>query len=259
MIKIKKPDEIEKMRVAGAVVARTLAVLSQSIVPGKTTTGDLDALAESMLAEAGAVPSFKGYKGYPSATCISVNEVVVHGIPGPRTLQPGDIVGVDLGAIVNGYHGDGATTIAVGEISGEAKRLLRVTQEALHKGIEQARTGRRIGDIGAAIQEHVERNGYSVVRNLVGHGIGRSMHEDPQVPNFGEWGRGVKIREGMTLAIEPMVNQGSYVINTLDDHWTVVTKDKSLSAHFEHTVAVTSKGPDILTLEPGRGGVSING
>jgi methionyl aminopeptidase len=259
MIRIKKPDEIEKMRVAGGVVARTLAGLQGAIVPGKTTTADLDALAVELLTREGAVASFKGYRGYPSTICASVNEVVVHGIPGPLTLNAGDILGVDLGAIVNGYHGDSALTFAVGEISGEAKRLLRVTQEALYKGIEQARPGQRIGDIGAAIQEYAERNGYSVVRDLVGHGIGRDMHEDPQVPNFGQWRQGIKLREGMTLAIEPMINVGGYSIQTLEDHWTIVTRDGSLSAHFEHTVAITARGADILTVDHSRGGISVNG
>jgi methionyl aminopeptidase len=259
MIRIKKPDEIRKMRVAGAVVARTLASLSRAIVPGKTTTSDLDAWAAELLAREGAIPSFKGYRGYPANICASVNEVVVHGIPGPLTLKEGDILGIDLGAIVGGYHGDAALTVPVGEISEKAQRLLRVTREALFMGIDQARPGRRIGDIGAAIQEYAERNGYSVVRDLVGHGIGRDMHEDPQVPNFGQRGHGVKLREGMTLAIEPMVNAGVYSINTLADHWTIVTRDGSLSAHFEHTVAVTAQGPDILTIEPDGGGISVNG
>ena len=255
MIRIKRPDEIEKMRVAGGVVARTLAGLSAAIVPGETTTADLDALAVELLTREGAVGSFKGYRGYPATICASVNEVVVHGIPGPVPLKPGDILGIDLGAIVNGYHGDGALTIPIGEISEKAKRLLRITQDALHKGIEQARPGQRIGDIGAAIQEYVEANGYSVVRDLVGHGIGRDMHEDPQVPNFGQWRQGIKLREGMTLAIEPMVNVGGHSINTLEDHWTIVTRDGSLSAHFEHTVAITARGADILTVDRGRGGI----
>lgn len=259
MIRIKRPDEIEKMRVAGGVVARTLSGLSGAIVPGKTTTADLDALAVELLTGEGAIGSFKGYRGYPSTICASVNDVVVHGIPGPITLKEGDILGIDLGAIVNGYHGDGALTIAVGEISAEARRLLKVTQDALHKGIDQARPGQRIGDIGAAIQEYAERNGYSIVRDLVGHGIGRDMHEDPQVPNFGQWRQGIKLREGMTLAIEPMVNVGGYPIRTLEDHWTIVTRDGSLSAHFEHTVAITAQGPDILTVDRGRGGISVNG
>jgi methionyl aminopeptidase len=249
MIRIKKPEEIEKMRVPGKVVARTLADLTRAIVPGQTTTGDLDKMAEELLAKAGARASFKGYRGYPATICASVNEQVVHGIPGPRVLQSGDIVGIDLGAIVDGYHGDGAVTAPVGEISEDAKRLLRVTREALYKGIEQARPGKRLGDLSHAIQEYAERHGYSIVRDLVGHGIGRDMHEEPQVPNFGKPGRGVVLREGMTLAIEPMVNIGRYEVHTLMDHWTIVTRDRSLSAHFEHTVAITAQGPDILTAE----------
>jgi methionyl aminopeptidase len=249
MIKIKKPEEIEKMRAAGKVVARTLAGLAASIVPGKTTTKDLDELAQSMLASAGAKASFKGYRGYPATICASVNEEVVHGIPSPRVLQVGDVCGIDLGAIMNGYHGDAALTVSVGEISDEAKRLLRVTREALFAGIDEARPGKRLGDISAAIQLYVERHGYSVVRDLVGHGIGKDMHEDPQVPNFGKSGQGVQLKEGMTLAIEPMVNIGGPAIQTLLDHWTIVTRDKSLSAHFEHTVAITRNGPDILTLD----------
>ncbi|MDO8683620.1 MAG: type I methionyl aminopeptidase [Armatimonadota bacterium] len=250
MIKIKRPEEIEKMRVSGGIVAWTLAELTRAIVPGKTTTDELNRLAERLLAEAGAAASFKGYRGYPATICASVNEEVVHGIPSPRVLQPGDILGIDLGAIKNGYHGDGAVTVPIGEISDEARRLLRVTREALFKGIEQARPGKRIGDIGSAIQRHAESHGYSVVRDLVGHGIGRDMHEDPQTPNYGKPGEGVWLKEGMTLAIEPMVNIGGYAIETLADHWTIVTRDRSLSAHFEHTVAITAKGPDILTLPP---------
>jgi len=249
MIRIKKPDEIEKMRTAGKLVARVLADLARSIVPGQTTTGDLDELAERLISEAGARASFKGYRGYPSSVCVSINEVVVHGIPGPRVLKPGDIVGIDLGAIVDGYHGDSAVTAPVGDVSHGAKRLLRVTREALYKGIEQARAGKRMGDLSSAIQRHVEGHGFSVVRDLVGHGIGRDMHEEPQVANYGQPGQGALLREGMTLAIEPMVNVGGPAIVTLEDHWTVITEDKSLSAHFEHTVAVTAHGPDILTVE----------
>lgn len=249
MIRIKKPEEIEKMRAAGKVVAQTLAGLASSIVPGKTTTKDLDDLAQSLLANAGARASFKGYRGYPATICASVNEEVVHGIPSPRVLKAGDVCGIDLGAIVNGYHGDAALTVPVGDISDEAKSLLRVTREALFAGIEQARPGKRLGDISAAIQLYVERHGYSVVRDLVGHGIGKDMHEDPQVPNFGRAGQGVQLKEGMTLAIEPMVNIGGPAIQTLLDHWTIVTRDRSLSAHFEHTVAITRNGPDILTLD----------
>jgi methionyl aminopeptidase len=248
MVRIKTPEQIEKMRVAGQVVARTLEAMQRCIVPGKTTTGELDALAERLLAEQGAVPSFKGYRGYPSSTCISINEVVVHGIPGERVIEAGDIVGIDLGAIVDGWHGDSAVTLPVGEVSDEARRLMRVTREALFRGIAEAKVGNRLSDISHAIQQFAERHGYSVVRDLVGHGIGSQMHEDPQVPNFGKPGRGIALEEGMTLAIEPMVNAGMYEVESLRDGWTVVTRDRKLSAHFEHTVAIRAAGPEILTL-----------
>lgn len=251
MITRKSRDEIEKMRAAGRVVASALKQLAESIVPGKTTTADMDALAEEIILRHGAIPSFKGYKGYPNATCIAINHEVVHGIPGPRLLQEGDIVGIDLGAILDGYHADSAITVPVGEVSPEAERLMKVTREALFAGIRMARAGNRLTDISHAIQEYVERHHYSVVRDLVGHGIGTSMHEEPQVPNFGRPGRGPRLEVGMTLAIEPMVNAGSPQVETLRDGWTIVTRDGSLSAHFEHTVAVTERGPDILTLRPG--------
>lgn len=248
MIKIKTPEEIEKMRVAGQVVARTIETLVSSIVPGKTTTIELDRLAEKYLVEQGAKPSFKGYRGYPNTICVAINEEVVHGIPGERILQPGDILGIDLGAIIDGYHGDSALTVPIGEVSEEAQKLLRVTREALFKGIAQAKSGKRLSDISHAIQKYAERHGYSVVREMVGHGIGSQMHEEPQVPNYGKPGRGPVLQKGMTLALEPMVNVGGYEIESLADKWTVVTKDRSLSAHFEHTVAVSDKEPDILTL-----------
>ena len=247
MIILKSRDEIEKMRAAGQVVAVALTELSRAAVPG-VTTGELDHLAEDILRSHAAIPSFLGYKGYPNATCISVNYEVVHGIPGARELKEGDIVGVDLGAIVGGYHGDSAMTLQIGEISAEARRLVKTTQEALYAGIRMARIGNRLGDVSNAIQKHAERQGYSVVRDLVGHGIGREMHEEPQVPNFGPPGRGPVLEEGMTLAIEPMVSAGRHHVETLSDGWTAVTKDRSLSAHFEHTVAVRSSGPDVLTV-----------
>jgi methionyl aminopeptidase len=253
MIKIKTPEEVEKMRVAGQVVARTIEALVSSIVPGKTRTIDLDTLAEKVIAEHGGIPSFKGYRGYPSSVCVAINEEVVHGIPGNRAILDGDIVGIDIGAIVDGYHGDSAVTVPVGAVSDEARRLLRIAREALFRGIAQAKAGNRLQDVSHAIQEYAERHGYSVVRDLVGHGIGSEMHEEPQVPNFGKPGRGPVLKRGMTLAIEPMVNAGGYAVEQLEDRWTVVTKDRSLSAHFEHTVAVTDKEPDILTLRRDEG------
>jgi methionyl aminopeptidase len=251
MIILKSESEIEKMRAAGKVVAAVLVELEASIVPGKTTTMELDCLAEEVLSRHGATPSFKGYKGYPNAICIAVNEEVVHGIPGPIRLGEGDIVGIDVGAILDGYQADAAITVAVGRVSPQAEALIRATRQALFAGIRKARVGGRLTDISYAIQECAERHGFSVVRDLVGHGIGRDMHEDPQVPNFGRPDRGPRLREGMTLAIEPMLNAGDYQIESLPDGWTIVTKDRSLSAHFEHTVAITRNGPDILTLRPG--------
>lgn len=253
MIKLKTPEEVEKMRVAGQVVARTIEALVSSIVPGKTKTIDLDKLAEKVIIEHGGIPSFKGYRGYPSSVCIAINEEVVHGIPGNRVIEDGDIVGIDIGAIVNGYHGDSAVTVPVGAVSDEARRLLRVAREALFRGIAQAKAGNRLSDVSHAIQDYAERHGYSVVRDLVGHGIGSQMHEEPQVPNFGKPGRGPVLQKGMTLAIEPMVNAGRYEVEQLEDRWTIITRDGSLSAHFEHTVAVTDNEPDILTLRRDEG------
>ncbi|MGB9618957.1 MAG: type I methionyl aminopeptidase [Armatimonadota bacterium] len=259
MIIKKTAAEIEKMRVAGAAVARCIQEIIERIEPGKTTTLDIDLMAEELIRKYGGISSFKNYRGYPNTVCVAVNEEVVHGIPSDRILMPGDILGIDLGIMVDGWHGDAAVTIAVGGVaSKEAKRLLRVTREALYKGIEQARPGKRLSDIGHAIQEHVERNGFSIVRDLVGHGIGRSLHEDPHVPNYGKPGCGVRLEEGMTLAIEPMVNAGDYRVETLDDKWTVVSKDRSLSAHFEHTVAIRRDGPDILTLAPTGEALSVD-
>ena len=260
MIIKKTPREIEKMRAAGAVVARCLKGIVDNIVPGRTTTLDIDKMAEDLIAKYGAVSSFKNYRGYPNTVCVAVNEEVVHGVPGHRALMPGDILGIDLGVILNGWHGDAATTVVVGgHGSPEAIRLLNVGKEALFKGIEKARPGNKLSDIGHAVQRHVEEHGYSVVRDLVGHGIGRDMHEDPHVPNYGKPGKGVRLAEGMTLAIEPMVNAGGYEVETLGDSWTVVTKDRSLSVHFEHTVAITKDGPDILTHLPAREALSVNG
>jgi methionyl aminopeptidase len=211
------------------------------------TTEELNALVDEYIRSKGAEASFKGYNGYPASICASVNEEVVHGIPGKKVLKEGDIISIDVGAHKGGFHGDAAVTVPVGRIGKEARRLLDVTRSALMKGIEMARPGNHLGDISHAIQREVEEHGYSVVRKLVGHGIGRRMHEDPQVPNYGSAGRGVLLREGMVLAIEPMVNAGGHDVRVLEDDWTVVTADGSLSAHFEHTVAIRNGGPDILT------------
>src|SRR5262245_439416 len=228
------------MRDAGRLVADVLTALSAQVAPG-VSTADLDAVAEKMIAAAGATPAFKGYHGYPASICASINDEVIHGIPsGRRLLQPGDIISIDVGASLEGYFGDSAITLPVGQVSEEAARLLTVTEEALYKAIDVARPGGRISDIGHAVQKHVEAYGFSVVREFVGHGIGQKMHEEPQVPNYGEAGRGPRLAEGMVLAIEPMVNAGKPAVKVLSDGWTAVTRDKSLSAHFEHTVAITA-------------------
>ncbi len=250
MIALKTRDEIEKMRAAGKVVARTLRLMSEEIIPGKTSPSDLDALAGRIVAEAGGVPSFLNYRGFPANTCISVNQVVVHGIPTAEPLQEGDIVSLDMGVLLDGWHADGAWTYPVGKIEPEAQRLLNVTRESLYQGIAKAKVGNRIGDIAFAVQKYVESNGYSVVRDLVGHGIGRNLHEEPgSVPNFGKPGTLEFIRDGMTICIEPMVNQGTFKVKTLPDKWTLVTTDGKLSAHFEHTIAITRQGTEILTQE----------
>jgi methionyl aminopeptidase len=235
------------MREAGRLVAEVLTTLASLVAPG-VTTADLDAVAEERILAAGATPAFKGYHGYPATICASVNEEVIHGIPsGRRVLQEGDIVSIDVGASLDGYYGDSAITLPVGQVSEEAALLLRATEESLYKAIEVARPGNRISDIGHAVQRHVEAFGFSVVREFVGHGIGQRMHEEPQVPNYGEPGRGPRLSEGMVLAIEPMVNAGRQAVRVLADGWTAVTRDGSLSAHFEHTVAVTAGDPWILT------------
>lgn len=249
MIVIKSPAEIEKIRAAGRLLARILRTLSESITPGVTTTADLDALAAILVKEAGGRAAFKGYMGYPAHICASVNQQVVHGLPSNRVLMSGDIVSIDMGVELDGYYADAAITVPIGEITPEARRLLDITRQALYVGIDQAQVGKRIGDIASAIQKFVERHGYSVVRELVGHGVGRKIHEDPPVPNYGKPGSGPVLREGMTLAIEPMVNQGKPQVVCLADKWTIVTEDGKLSAHFEHTVAITRKGPLILTVE----------
>ncbi|MGE5573433.1 MAG: type I methionyl aminopeptidase [Bacteroidota bacterium] len=247
MVICKSSAEVASMRKAGRVLAGLLEELAGFIRPG-LTTGEIDTFVEKYIRGCGAAPSFKGLYGFPASACISVNDEVVHGIPGSRCLREGDIVSVDVGAMVDGFHGDSAVTLPVGDVSGEAVRLLRVTRESLYKGIEQARVGNRVVDISRAIQKHVESHGFSVVRALAGHGIGRSVHEEPRVPNFVmRHEPGPELKAGATLAIEPMVNAGGFDVVTLDDNWTVVTRDGSLSAHFEHTVAVTQDGPEILT------------
>jgi methionyl aminopeptidase len=251
VIVCKSPAELEKMRAANQLVARILDELAAMIRPG-ISTAELDAEAESRVRAAGAEPAFKGYRGYPATLCASANEQVVHGIPNSRPLASGDIISLDMGVKLNGYFGDSAVTVAVGTVSDEVRKLLRVTEEALEQGIAQVRIGGRISDIGHAIQAHVEANGFSVVREFVGHGICASLHEEPQIANYGEANRGPRMAEGMTLAIEPMVNMGKPAVRVLADGWTAVTRDGSLSAHFEHTVAVTKSGPEILTLRPVR-------
>ena len=235
------------MREAGRLVGEVLTELAANVAPG-VNTAELDELAERRITRSGATPAFKGYHGYPATICASINEEVIHGIPsGRRVLQEGDIISIDVGAQLNGYYGDSAITLPVGHVSEEAATLLRVTEEALYKAIDHARPGSRVSDIGHAVQKHVEAYGFSVVREFVGHGIGQRMHEEPQVPNYGEPGRGPRLAEGMVIAIEPMVNAGKAAVKVLADGWTAVTRDKRLSAHFEHTVAVTAGAPWILT------------
>lgn len=252
MIILKREDEIERMRQSGRFVAEVLDTLGEMIKPG-ISTWDLEFVANSMVEKARVKPAFKGYRVgrhvFPCCLCISVNEEVVHGIPSSRRiLGDGDIVSIDFGIQKDGYYGDSARTFAVGEIDDTAANLLKVTRESLDKGIEQMYPSRRLQDIGAAIQQHVEAHGFSVVRDFVGHGIGRGLHEDPQVPNYGKPGKGPRLKAGMVLAIEPMVNVGTAEVEVLDDNWTVVTCDRRLSAHFEHTIAITEDGPQILTV-----------
>jgi methionyl aminopeptidase len=247
MIICKSPAELEKMYRAGQVVWEVLNALRPMVVPG-VSTWDLEKAAEKLTAERGARAAFKGYRGFPCMLCTSVNQEVVHGIPSAsRKLREGDILSLDYGAELDGFFGDAAVTLPVGKVGAAAEQLLRVTRESLDRAIEQARPGNRLGDIGAAVQGWVEQHGFSVVREMVGHGIGTRMHEEPNVPNYGIAGRGIRLQEGMVFALEPMVNAGSFGVHVLDDEWTVVTEDGSLSAHFEHTVAVTSNGPWILT------------
>jgi methionyl aminopeptidase len=251
VIMLKGPEEIEIMRRANVIVAEVLAELRQALKPG-VTTGDLDRIAEELTIKKGAVPAFKGYavagRVYPASLCASINDEVVHGIPsGTRGLREGDIIGLDFGVIYQGYYGDAAVTVGVGAVREEATELMRTTREALEAGIEAARPGRRLGDVSSAIQAHAESRHYSVVRDFVGHGIGKRLHEDPQVPNFGQPDRGIRLREGMVLAIEPMVNVGGPEVELKDDGWTAVTSDGSLSAHFEHSVAIVERGPYVLS------------
>jgi methionyl aminopeptidase len=247
MIIRKSAAEIEAMARAGRVVVETLTLLGEQIRPG-TTTAELDALAEEFIRSQGGAPTFKGYRGYPASICTSPNDMIVHGIPGPYALEEGDILSIDVGVTLDGYVADSAYTFAVGRIDPETDRLLEVCQDALTAGVEQCQRGGRLSDISHAVQRVTEENGYSVVRALVGHGVGRSMHEDPQIPNFGPPGRGPELAPGMVFAIEPMINAGGPDIQVADDRWSISTADGSLSAHFEHTVAVTEAGPRILTL-----------
>lgn len=247
MITLRSRAEVEKIEAACRIVADTLEYLETKILPGITTL-ELDSLAAGYINERGAVSAFKGYKGFPGNICTSVNDVVVHGIPGKRVLRNDDIISIDVGVKLNGYYGDAAATFQVGEqITEEAYALIKVTEKALEKGIEQAKPDNRLSDISNAIQRYVESNGFSVVREFVGHGIGTRMHEDPQIPNFGEPGTGPRLKAGMVLAIEPMVNAGTYGVEILEDGWTAVTKDRKLSAHFEDTVYISDSGPEILT------------
>ena len=246
MIILKTKQEIEQLRICNQIVARVLEELRQIIQPG-ITTGELNDRAEQSIKNHGATPAFKGYRGFPAGLCTSINEQIVHAIPDERKLKEGDIISLDLGAKLNGFYGDAAITVPVGNIGNKVEKLLRVTEESLYKGIEQAVVGNMLSDISQSIQAWVESHGFSVVRDFVGHGIGRSLHEEPQIPNFGNPVPNPRLQEGMVFALEPMVNEGSYEIRILSDGWTAVTADGSLSAHFEHTVAITSNGPIILS------------
>jgi methionyl aminopeptidase len=245
MIILKTPDEIAVMAKASRVVAEALAVLKSAVKPG-VTTDELDRVAEAEIRARGAIPAFKGYRNYPKTLCASVNEQVVHGIPSKRVLKEGDIIGLDLGAIVGGFYGDSAVTVPVGRIDEKTATLVRVTEESLALAIEQATVGNRLSDVSHAVQRHVESAGFSVVTEFVGHGIGRQLHEEPQVPNYGKPGQGPRLQPGMVLAIEPMVNMGGPAVRVLEDRWTAVTVDGSLSAHFEHTIAIQPSGPALV-------------
>jgi len=248
MIELKTKREIEIIRNNGKILAKTLKLVEERIRPG-IKTKELSHLAENFIKKQGAYPAFKGYRGFPSSICVSINEEVVHGIPGERIMQDGEIVSVDIGVFKDGYYADAACTYPVGEVSAEAQRLIWITQQTLKNALLFVQEGRHLSDISHAIQSFVEENGFSVVRDLVGHGIGKRMHEEPQIPNFGTSGQGVVLKKGMVLAIEPMVNVGSYEIDSREDHWTIITRDGSLSAHFEHTVAVTENGAEVLTVD----------
>lgn len=246
---IKSPAQIALMKESGRIVAKTIRLVSEIVAPG-ISPKDLDAYAHELILKEGGKPNFLGYRDYPAATCISVNDVVVHGIPTDVPLKEGDIIGLDFGVVKEGWHADSAWTFAVGEISQEAQRLLNVTREALNQGIAKARHGNTVGDIGAAVQTYVERNGYSVVRDLVGHGIGEKLHDEPHnIPMYGKAGKGLKLKAGMTMCIEPMVNAGTWRVNQLEDNWTIVTADGRLSAHFEHTIAIMDGAAEIITKE----------
>lgn len=246
MISIKSPNEIAKMRKAGIITGGALVAAGEAIRPGMTTK-ELDTIVRKYITSHGAKPSFLGYGGFKGSACISINDVVIHGIPGPQVIKEGDIVSVDVGAYIGGFHGDSCKTFAVGEVSEEAKALMKSTEESLYLAISMVKPGVRLGDLGAAIQKYNEDNGYSVVREFVGHGVGRNLHEDPEVPNFGKAGHGVRLQPGMVIAIEPMINQGRPEVKVMKDGWTTKTIDGKLSAHFEHTIAVTDTGCIILT------------
>ena len=251
MISIKSSRDLSLMREACVISARALKLGGEAVQPG-VTTGEIDRIIRRYIESMGAKPSFLGYQDYPASACISVNDVVIHGIPGNRIIREGDIVSIDVGAFYNGFHGDNAATFGAGKVSAEAQALMDATRESLYEGIKMATAGNRVGDIGAVVQRYVEMRGYSVVRQFVGHGVGTNLHEDPSVPNFGTPGRGPKLLPGMTLAIEPMVNAGTHEVSILGDGWTTVTKDGRLSAHFEHTIAITPDGPVIMTDPDGK-------
>jgi methionyl aminopeptidase len=250
MVVLKSPKEIEKIRASNQIVAKILSVLESEVKPGVDTLY-LDNLAEELARKNEAKPAFKGYRGFPYSLCTSVNEAVVHGFPSEKALKEGDILSMDFGVLFGGYYGDSALTVGVGKVSEPARRLMNITEQALYKGIEKAVINGRLSDISHAVQKHVEDAGFSVVRIFVGHGIGSGLHEDPQIPNFGKPGMGIHLKPGMTLAIEPMVNEKGYDVEILEDGWTAVTKDGGLSAHFEHTIAITNDGPDILSARNG--------